>query len=64
MKKLVLAVFFFFNMIVVYGAVENNFLISLNTQDSLSLELLTGLLAFSVFGLFSIELYKNRKNKI
>jgi len=64
MKKLVLTVFFLLNIIVVCGAVENDLLVSLNNQNSLSLELLTGVLAFGVFGLLSIELYKNRKNKI
>lgn len=62
MKKLVLTIIFLLNIIVVCGAVENDLLISLNNQKSLNLELLTGILAFGVFGLLSIEMYKNRKN--
>ena len=51
MKKLVLTIIFLLNIIVVCGAVENDLLISLNNQKSLNLELLTGILAFGVFGL-------------
>ena len=64
MKKLFLYIFFLLNMIAVYGAVENDVLSALNNQNNLSLEVLTGILAASVFGLFSLELYKNRKNKV
>lgn len=64
MKKLILSIFFLLNIMAVCGAAENNLFIQLNNQNGLSLELLTGILAFSVFGLFSLELYKNRKNKI
>lgn len=64
MKKIILSIFFLLNIIAVCGAAENSLFIVSNNQNNLSLELLTGILAFGVFGLFSIELYKNRKNKI
>jgi len=58
MKKIILL--FLLNIFAVYGAMETRVLDSLRFGDNL--EYLVGVLAISVFGLFSLELYKNRKN--
>ncbi len=58
MKKIILL--FLLNIFAVYGAMETNVLNSLRFGENL--EYLVGILAISVFGLFSLELYKNRKN--
>lgn len=63
MKKIFAFALFLLNIIVILGATENNPIATLSGKNNLNLELLTGVLAFSVFGLFSIEMYKNRKNK-
>lgn len=63
MKKLFAFVLFLINMIAIFGANENSLLATLSRENKLNMEILTGLLAFSVLGLFSIEMYKNRKNK-
>lgn len=60
MKKLIF--FFLINIFAVYGAIKVDFLTV--GPSSSSIELLVGILATSVFGLFSLELYKNRKIKI
>lgn len=60
MKKLIL--FFLLNIIATYGAVQSEIFTKLNFGENL--EFLVGVLAFGVFGLFSLEMYKNRKNKI
>lgn len=58
MKKIILL--FLLNIFAVYGAIETNILNSLKFGENV--EFLVGVLAISVFGLFSLELYKNRKN--
>lgn len=58
MKKIILL--FLINIFAVYGAMETEILSSLNFGENM--EFLVGVLAISVFGLFSLELYKNRKN--
>lgn len=58
MKKIILL--FLLNIFAVYGAMETNILTSLKFGENL--EFLVGVLAISIFGLFSLELYKNRKN--
>lgn len=60
MKKVLL--FFLINIIAAYGAVESRLFEKLSFGKNV--EFLFGLLAFSILGLFSLELYKNRKNKI
>lgn len=57
MKKLIF--FFLINIFAVYGAIKVDFLDM--GPSSNNTELLVGILAISVFGLFSLELYKNRK---
>lgn len=58
MKKIILL--FLLNIFAVYGAMETKVLDSLRFGENL--DFLVGMLAISVFGLFSLELYKNRKN--
>ncbi len=58
MKKIILL--FLLNIFAVYGAMETKVLDSLRFGENL--DFLVGILAISVFGLFSLELYKNRKN--
>jgi len=60
MKKLVL--FFLINIIAAYGAMETSFFRVIPLTENF--EFLIGVISVSVFGLFSLEMYKNRKNKI
>jgi len=60
MKKIIM--FFLVNIVVAYGAIESNVFGKVNFGNDL--DFLVGLLAFSILGLFSLELYKNRKIQI
>lgn len=60
MKKVIL--FFLINIIAAYGAMETSLFRTFPVIENI--EFLIGVISISVFGLFSIEMYKNRKNKI
>jgi len=63
MRKIIAYVIFILNLVVVYGGIETKLFTEITESSNDSIGILMGILAISVFGLFSIEMYRRKIKK-